>query len=302
MFARARKEPESDHLRQELERLTAEYNLAATERAELRGELERVTAEYNLAAAERAELRKVLAILNAQGTPSYEGDSFAVWARTVGFMKDPKFLEAYNAGIHSGHVFGKHTGRGDDLHIEWRTAVNCWAGHHASRLPGDFVECGTNTGIFSLAICRYVDFNALDKRFFLFDTFCGIPLEQISEREHELGRSKENVWYPDCWEQVQANFRPYPKAQLVRGMVPDTLSSVDIPRVSYLSIDMNIAKPERDAMEYFWDRLVTGAIVVLDDYGFARHHLQKEEMDNFAASRNVPIFELPTGQGLIIKP
>jgi O-methyltransferase len=269
---------------------------------DLRRELERVNAENRVLAAERDEFRKAIAVLNAGGKPSYEGDSFAVWGRTIGFMKQPRFLDAYKAGIHSGHVFGKQTGRHDDLHIEWRAAVNCWAGHHASRLLGDFVECGTNTGIYSLAICRYLDFNSLNKQFFLFDTFCGIPVEQISEREHELNRSNENRFYPDCWDLVQANFRPYPKVKLVRGKVPDTLSAVDIPRVSYLSIDMNIAKPERAAIEHFWDRLVPGALVVLDDYGFSTRREQKEEMDDFAANRNIPIFELPTGQGLIIKP
>jgi hypothetical protein len=31
----------------------------------------------------------------------------------------------------------------------------------------------------SLAICNYIDFNSTGKRFFLFDTFKGIPLEQF---------------------------------------------------------------------------------------------------------------------------
>ena len=50
-------------------------------------------------------------------------------------------------------------------------------------LAGDFVECGTNTGIMSLAICKYIDFNNTGKRFFLFDTYCGIPEEQILPEE-----------------------------------------------------------------------------------------------------------------------
>jgi hypothetical protein len=31
---------------------------------------------------------------------------------------------------------------------------------------------------------------------------------------------------------------------------------------------MNIAKPERAAIEHFWDRLVVGAPVIFDDYGW----------------------------------
>ena len=34
---------------------------------------------------------------------------------------------------------------------------------------------------------------------------------------------------------------------------------------------MNCAAPELAAAEFFWDRLTTGAVVVLDDYGWDRH-------------------------------
>lgn len=45
-----------------------------------------------------------------------------------------------------------------------------------------------------------------------------------------------------------------------------------------------------------------GAVVVLDDYGFRAHIVQKLALDGFAKSRGVAILPLPTGQGLIIKP
>jgi len=73
-------------------------------------------------------------------------------------------------------------------------------------------------------------------------------------------------------------------------------------KVAYLSIDMNAAYPERQAMEFFWDKLVSGAVIVLDDYGWDAHKAQKLEMDAFAQEKGVSIFSLPTGQGLILKP
>jgi hypothetical protein len=65
---------------------------------------------------------------------------------------------------------------------------------------------------------------------------------------------------------------------------------------------MNIVQPEIAAMEFFWDNLVPGAAVILDDYGWANYSLQQEAHDRFAAAMGVPILLLPTGQGLIIKP
>jgi hypothetical protein len=165
-------------------------------------------------------------------------------------------------------------------------------------LAGDFVECGVNTGILSLAVCQYVDFNSLSKRFYLFDTFSGIPQEQMSDAERKL----ERFPYFECFELARKNFAPFPGAVLIRGRIPETLSTVEIDKVAYLSIDMNIAYPERRAIEYFWPKVVSGALVVLDDYGWQGHEEQRATMVEFARSAGVEILALPTGQGLLIKP
>jgi hypothetical protein len=65
---------------------------------------------------------------------------------------------------------------------------------------------------------------------------------------------------------------------------------------------MNCAAPEIAAAEYFWDKLVPGAVIVLDDYGWKIHYEQKEKFDRFAARKGVRVLALPTGQGLIFKP
>lgn len=65
---------------------------------------------------------------------------------------------------------------------------------------------------------------------------------------------------------------------------------------------MNIAEPERAAIEHFWPKLVSGAPVLLDDYGMVNHEPQKEAMDEFASKKGVKIFTVPTGQGLLMKP
>jgi hypothetical protein len=65
---------------------------------------------------------------------------------------------------------------------------------------------------------------------------------------------------------------------------------------------MNSATPERAALEFFWDKLVSGASVILDDYGWKGCEAQKNAADQFAALRGVRVLALPTGQGLLIKP
>lgn len=230
---------------------------------------------------------------------THNADGLITGSRNVSFLHDKRFKDAYRYGMFSGHMIGGQASV--DLHIEWRVAVCCWAAQHGTRLPGDFVECGVNTGILSLAVCKYVGFNDLDKSFYLFDTFAGIPEAQMSEDER-TDRLISNTKYPDCYAQAQSNFEPFARAHLVRGAVPDSLAMVKIDRVAYLSIDMNIAYPERKAIEYFWPKLSAGAMVVLDDYGWTRYEAQKQTMDEFAKSVGVEILTLPTGQGLLVKP
>lgn len=229
---------------------------------------------------------------------NYHGDGLAVWAKNVDFLVDPRFVRAYERAIDSGHRFGQ---QGEKIKIEWRVNTALWAARQAARLEGDFVECGVNTGILSLAICHYLDFNALDKRFFLFDTFSGIPENQQNYGESPENIRQKNKYYFDCFEIAAKNFAPWPKAQLVRGKVPDTLGTVDIDRVCYLSLDMNVAEPELAALTHFWPKLVQGAIVLIDDYGWQTCEQQKAAIDGFARKVDTPVLFLPTGQGIIVK-
>jgi hypothetical protein len=228
--------------------------------------------------------------------PVYDADGLTIRGRSTEFLSDPRFVSAYKTGTNSGHRWG------EDIRIEWRIAVTNWAAAHGARLAGDFVECGVCTGVHSLAICEYLNFNELDKDFYLFDTFYGIPLDQTTPAGRDFARQLNETYYFDCYQLVQRNFAPWPRAKLVRGRVPDTLSTVSIERVAYLSIDMNVEFAERAAIEHFWPKLTPGAVVVLDDYGLSNHREQKLSHDEFAKSVGVEILLLPTGQGLMIKP
>lgn len=219
---------------------------------------------------------------------------FSVWDQHTNFLKDQNFQDAYEFGLNSGHRYGR-------MPQEWQFYIACCLASHALHLDGDFVECGVNTGRMSLTICKYINFNSIDKNFYLFDTYCGMPEYQILESEREYALDYNKQWYPDVYELTKANFSPFTRAIPVRGIVPDTLASVPIEAVCYLHLDMNIVAPEIAALRFFWDKLSRGAVVLLDDYNFERHILQKQEMDAFAKEQGTKVIPLPTCQGLIIK-
>jgi hypothetical protein len=60
--------------------------------------------------------------------------------------------------------------------------------------------------------------------------------------------------------------------------------------------------PEIAAIQFVWERLVPGAVVLLDDYAYYGYFSQKLAMDQFAREKGINIMSLPTGQGLVLKP
>lgn len=233
-----------------------------------------------------------------QGPLSYSGDRMTT-RHNVDFLKDPKFQQAFQLGKDTGKRLNLYK----ETHMEYRVYICIWAAAHAMRLPGDFVECGVFTGFTARAICHYLDFEKSDKQFYLADTYCGIPADLVTDHEKRLGMLNKNKNYGnDTYDMVNEAFQNYPNVQLIKGKVPETLPQIKSEQVSFLSIDMNTVIPEIASAEYFWDKLVPGAMIVLDDYAWAAHEQQKYSFDEFARKRGVMILTLPTGQGLIVKP
>ena len=221
--------------------------------------------------------------------PSYHRDGL-VTLHGAEFLDDPDFVRCYRRGLRQEPSMPP---------IHWRIHTLLWAARHAVTREGDFVECGVNRGFMSAAIMEGVDFASLaGRRFYLFDTYSGLVDELVTPDDKAAYLNE----YHECYDFVRASFADFQNVHVVRGAVPHTLDTVAIEQVAYLHLDMNCSLPERAALEHFWPKLVSGAIVILDDYGWSRHEAQKRVADEFAAGRGVSVLSLPTGQGVLLKP
>jgi hypothetical protein len=173
-----------------------------------------------------------------EAKPDYDHDGMRLYGKSLDFLSDPRFMAAYRAGMNTGHHILRAPGSDDDIHNEYRVYLCCWAARHAARLPGDFVECGVNTGITSVAICTYLNFNETKKRFYLFDTYQGIPLDQATAEELPA-RSRENERnYEECFELAKRNFAPWSECVLVRGRIPESVALAPaIHSISFIQLD-----------------------------------------------------------------
>jgi len=217
------------------------------------------------------------------------------------FLINEKFIKACERGIKTlngiEYNFDSH----------WRTHVALWAAHTCSRIEGDYVECGVANGFTSSAIMEYLNWNELNKDFYLFDTFEGLDkryltpeeLEGIGDVESHNKKMREKGCYNRNYQSVEENFHEWDRVHLIKGAIPETLNTTPINKVAYLHIDMNCVIPEIAAIEHFYPKLSIGSIILLDDYGFRDE--QKKAMDKWADKIGVNILSLPTGQGMLVK-
>ncbi|MCB1356952.1 MAG: class I SAM-dependent methyltransferase [Maritimibacter sp.] len=209
------------------------------------------------------------------------------------WLEDPRFIAAYAAAADIS-VWG--------VDIRWRVYNLLEAAEIGSRLPGAFVECGTDRGGTAMAVMTWLgDAAFADRTFYLFDTFEGFAEDLRTDRERERTRLPEGRYSP-TYDLVCKTFAERDYVRIVPGAVPQTLTAFEPGPVAFLHIDMNAAQPEADALEFFWPHLLPGAPVVFDDYGFPYHDEQKKTLDSLAERLGVRIILMPTGQGMLIRP
>lgn len=207
------------------------------------------------------------------------------------WMNDPDFVRAYERGVQAA---------GWDFGIHWRVHVALWVAEMATHVPGDFVECGVGRGMVSSAILEALPWSALDRRFFLVDSF--LPYRTSDAVGTQGPAAGVSPHYAESVDRVRDNFAEWERIEIIQGFVPDVLTAVDATHIAYLHIDMNAPLAERAACEALWPRLSPGGWILFDDYAFAYFRESKVAADAFARSVGVDILSVATGQGLLQKP
>ena len=139
-------------------------------------------------------------------------------------------------------------------------------------LPGDIVECGVWNGG-SAAIMGVADRDATTsskvRKLWLFDSFRGLP--PPSNKDGKQARETYfQGWCQGEPEKVERIFRRFrlslQHVNTVAGWFDETLQTADIQTIALLHIDADWYASVKIVLENFYDKVVEGGFVVLDDY------------------------------------
>ncbi|MBD8496273.1 class I SAM-dependent methyltransferase [Pseudomonas syringae] len=213
----------------------------------------------------------------------YSADNVICWNRNLSFMTDESFME----------VMRRNATSNVEMTIIWRTYILCHFAKLARGLAGDFVEVGAYKGNTANVIADKVDLASSGKQYYLYDAF----EHQANDEHHAMPEHG-----PQLFNQVKERFANYPFVHVIQGYVPDSFEQGFPEQIAFAHVDLNQASAEVEALKRIIPRMVPGAVLVLDDYGWWCYEAQKKAEDPLLASFGLDVLELPTGQGLVIKP
>ncbi len=209
------------------------------------------------------------------------------------FLINEKFIMARNAAE-------SRWGTEQVRDISWRLHVMLWAFGLAlkkSKINNViFVECGTGRGYMAAGIAEFHNLDEKTPSFYLIDTFTS---HLVLSSGNSIA-SPAHFAYSDGDDEVKEYFSRYSNIKIIKGLIPDALQQLPNLPIGFLHIDLNNADAENAALNYLADRLISGSILIFDDYGGPGGNDQAIIHEIFADNHNKELLVLPTGQAVII--
>lgn len=250
----------------------------------------RVRQGIALTNSDRAKsLHAALLKLEDVGEDVFVGDGLATWQKTLPFMEDARFVELAAKHAHLLPIANWH----------WNLQTVLWAVRQAKAVSGDFVELGVFKGHTTLFAAEYLGFEAWDRRWYLYDTFEGIPDDQLDADWDEKNENAYKGTY--SFEEVRDRFSGFRNIEVIKGRVPEILTGTAPAAIAFLHVDLNNSIAEIQALDALFERISPGGIIIFDDYVWKPARAQYEAESRWFAERGLQVLALPTGQGLFVK-
>jgi SAM-dependent methyltransferase len=175
-----------------------------------------------------------------------------------------------------------------------------------NNLDGEFVECGCWRGHSAYCIAKLISNQKSDRKLLIFDSF-----EGLSERTHHdttrFNLSKKELEYErkllSCSEDKVRNvLKDFDFIRYYKGWIPTRFNAIINTKISFLHIDVDLYQPIKDTLEHLYPKIVTGGVIVFDDYGHSSFDGAKKAVDEFLKENKCSFFyEVPMGSAFIIK-
>lgn len=173
-------------------------------------------------------------------------------------------------------------------------------------LEGDVAECGCFRGLSShllLGRMKRADRAFDGSGYHVFDSFEGLSEPAAADAVTGDGPVAERVrrmckrgWFAAPLEVVKQGLAEFPGVEYHKGWIPQSLQGLPERRYRFVHLDLDLHDPTLGALEYFFPRLVPGAVVVCDDYDWPG---ERKAVDGFCARQGLTVATTAHGQAVL---
>jgi hypothetical protein len=211
----------------------------------------------------------------------------------MAFAERVPLLQAFNLAIHNYLRLRAEAGRSLACRVERRLQPQKFAFHA--------VECGVFTGSSLLACAELARDAHLDFRLVGLDTFAGLP--PLSETDLSLARPKarylrQAMFTETSVEEVRRQIREARferEVEVHEGLFSETLPLLPEQRYHFVNIDCDLYEPHIECLDYFYPRMMPGAIVFFDDYHSIEYPMAGKAVDDWMQGRPEQLMHLRFG-------
>ena len=177
---------------------------------------------------------------------------------------------------------------------------------YSNNLEGNIAEVGVFRGGTSKLLAK----TCPNKQIHLFDTFKGMPDNNEGIREIAKGTFAANTGRANGYvavvgmemiESVKAFLQECDNVVFHKGYFPDTSAPVIDEKFSFVYIDGDLYQTTKDSLEFFYPRMVSGGIMMLDDWQYRLCPGVERAVNEFLEGKNEVVIQTTDYQAMIIK-
>ena len=160
----------------------------------------------------------------------------------------------------------------------------------------DFDGVVVEVGVFRGGSGKVLKDTLPDDQIYLFDTFEGMPQENEFDNLHKRGDFADT-----SYEEVCKLFADSPNVSVYKGCFPQENSDILFDKqVKFLHLDVDIYQSHVDCLEFFHDKMVSGGIIVFDDYNAPTCLGAKKAIDEYASKHGLNVYNSGNYQGFLV--
>ena len=139
----------------------------------------------------------------------------------------------------------------------------------SSKLPsGDIIEIGVWRGGTGAMIAKQAKECGISSQVYLCDTFAGVVKTGPKDSVYKGGEHDDTT--REVVEELVFKQMTLDNVKILEGIFPDQTShEIKDLQFRFCHIDVDVYDSAKDIVDWIWDRMVHGGIIVYDDYGFS---------------------------------